>query len=69
MYRLLKDNYYFKESEILRDGDPVLVALKIERENTVTRLVLENPLDITLLSPERCIDKIKIKINQLNNKY
>jgi len=69
LYRILKDNSYLKDREILDEEECVTIRFKTIYKNVVTRLVLENPDKITLLGPSKFKKNIEEKIIRLNMKY
>lgn len=69
MYRVLKDNDYFKNSIILNDDDLVLIELNTTLESEITNIVLENPHEVTVLGPSEYLTKITYIVDKLKNKY
>jgi len=69
LYRILKDNSYLENREVISEDERVTLRFKTIFENVVTQLVLENPDRITLLGPADFKNSITEKIIKLNKKY
>ncbi|GAU76019.1 YafY family protein [Fusibacter sp. 3D3] len=69
LYRILKENDYFKDSKVLEDGDMILIQVTTRQEQEITNIVLENPETITVLGPSEYLIQIKHIVEQLKKKY
>ncbi len=69
LYRVLKENYYFKEAQILSEHDWIKLEVITTQEHAITHIVLENPEEVTVLGPNAYLTKINTIVNQLKNKY
>lgn len=69
MYRVLKENDYFKGSKILKDDEFILINITTKLENEITKIIFENPESITLLGPSEYLNKIERLVVKLKNKY
>ncbi len=69
LYRVLKDNEYLKDALILKDNEFYLLEVTTTLEQEITNIVLENPDEITVVSPEEYLAKITTIVDKLKNKY
>ena len=69
LYRVLKENYYFKEAQILSEHDWIKLEVTTTQEHAITHIVLGNPEEVTVLGPIAYLTKINTIVNQLRNKY
>lgn len=69
LYRVLKDNFYFVDSDILEKGSWIKLALRTTHERVIRQLVLEHPDKITILTPDGFMQDIKANIIKLYQKY
>lgn len=52
LYRILKDNDYFKHHKVLSESDPMQVQIRTSYKSDITQLVLCNPTEVTVIEPE-----------------
>lgn len=69
MFRLLKNNDYFKEIKILTHSESMLIEVTTTLEDEITKIVLGNPNEITVLGPSDYVSKMGHIVHQLKNKY
>jgi predicted DNA-binding transcriptional regulator YafY len=69
LYRVLKDNDYLKDALVLKENDFYLLEVTTTLEQQITNVVLENPDEITVVSPEEYLIKVKTIVDKLKNKY
>lgn len=69
LFRVLKDNEYFKNYKIITDADPIVVAVTSFLEEPIRNITLSNPLDISIMSPLSFKNEIAEISKQLCKKY
>jgi len=69
LFRVLKDNDYLSDVQILSDNDPMTIQFKTHIEVDVTNVILNNPTGVTILAPEEYRNRIKQTVKELSEKY
>lgn len=69
LFRLIKDNFYMKHSDVITDDEPMKIKIVCKYEEDITSMVLRNPKSVRVLGPETYQKYLKGIVQELSNKY
>ena len=69
LFRVIKDNEYFNGYKVLSDTEPLVISIESTLEEPIRNIILSNPSEITVISPNSYRKRISDIIKKLYNKY